>query len=86
MFWWHLHAFWEQLNDIKHHLKYDLVNTIEARGRYEYTIIAPNDEDLDGELDMWGLSGWEVVSTRRASSGEGYNREYMYEIILKKKL
>ena len=48
-------------------------------------VIAPNDAGLEKALDNVGAAGWEVVSSRRASSGEGANSTFSYELILKKR-
>jgi ribosomal protein L40E len=53
--------------------------------KWQYTVIAPSDADLEKVLNNDGADGWEVVSTRRASSGEGANSTFSYELILKKR-
>ncbi|MGA7830687.1 MAG: hypothetical protein WCA21_06995 [Terracidiphilus sp.] len=52
---------------------------------WQYTVIAPSDADLEKVLNNDGADGWEVVSSRRASSGEGANSTFSYELILKKR-
>jgi hypothetical protein len=52
---------------------------------WQYTVIAPNDSDLEKVLNNDGADGWEVVSTRRASNGEGANSTFSYELIMKKR-
>lgn len=52
---------------------------------WQYTVIAPNDADLEKVLNNDGADGWEVVSSRRASSGDGPNSAFSYELILKKR-
>lgn len=51
---------------------------------WSYAIIAPKDEDLIKELNKAGALGWEVVSARRATSGEGTLSTASYELILKR--
>jgi hypothetical protein len=53
--------------------------------RWSYMIIAPKDEDLLKQLDEAGAQGWEVISSRRASSGEGSRSTMSYEMILKRR-
>lgn len=52
---------------------------------WQYTIIAPSDDELESVLNKDGADGWEVVAARRASSGEGPNAPFSYELILKKR-
>lgn len=53
---------------------------------WEYAILAPADGQLTKELNMAGMAGYEVVSARRASSGEGSAARAAYEMILKRKV
>jgi hypothetical protein len=53
--------------------------------KWQYAVIAPNDANLEKVLNNDGADGWEVVSSRRASSGEGANSTFSYELILKKR-
>lgn len=53
--------------------------------KWEYVIIAPSDEKLESELDKLGDMGWEIVSTRRATSGSGQEVNASYEMILKRR-
>jgi len=52
---------------------------------WSYTILAPNDDNLIKDLNRAGASGWEVVSARRATSGEGAAAAASYELILKRR-
>jgi zinc ribbon protein/uncharacterized protein DUF4177 len=52
---------------------------------WQYTIIAPSDDEIESVLNKDGADGWEVVAARRASSGEGPNAPFSYELILKKR-
>jgi hypothetical protein len=52
---------------------------------WSYTVLAPKDEDLIKELNHAGALGWEVVSARRAASGEGTSSTASYEMILKRR-
>ena len=52
---------------------------------WSYAIVAPKDEDLVKELNRVGALGWEVVSARRATSGEGSTAPASYELILKRR-
>jgi len=52
---------------------------------WSYTIIAPKDENLITDLNRAGALGWEVVSARRATNGEGDNTTASYELILKRR-
>ena len=54
--------------------------TAHKQYQYQYTIIAPNDSELDAELKTAGENGWEIVSSRRAL----HNGIGIYEIILKR--
>jgi hypothetical protein len=52
---------------------------------WQYAIIAPSDADLEKILNNDGADGWEVVASRRASSGTSVNSTFSYELILKKR-
>ena len=52
---------------------------------WSYIVLAPKDEDLIKELNQAGALGWEVVSSRRATSGEGSSSTASYEMILKRR-
>lgn len=53
---------------------------INAQNYYEYTIIAPSDDNLTEAMKTAGDNGWEIISSRRAlSNGVG-----IYEIMLKR--
>lgn len=52
---------------------------------WEYAILSPADDQLTKELNTAGMAGYEVVSARRASSGEGTNSKMAYEMILKRR-
>jgi hypothetical protein len=54
-------------------------------GTWSYAILAPKDEDLTKELNEAGALGWEVVSARRATSGQGGSSTASYEMILKRR-
>ena len=51
---------------------------------WSYSIVAPKDDDLIMALNKAGAAGWEVVSARRATSGEGSTATASYELILKR--
>lgn len=53
--------------------------------KWQYTVIAPNDANLENVLDKAGADGWEVVSARRASNGDSDNPTFSYELIMKKR-
>ena len=53
--------------------------------RWSYVVLAPKDEDLIKELNQAGALGWEVVSARRATGGEGVASKAAYEMILKRR-
>jgi hypothetical protein len=50
--------------------------------QWTYIVAAPKDEDLVHTLNQLGNQGWEIVSTRRATSGDS---SPAYEMILKHK-
>lgn len=52
---------------------------------WSYLILAPKDENLIKELDRAGALGWEVVSARRATTGEGRLSTASFEMILKRR-
>jgi hypothetical protein len=52
---------------------------------WSYMVLAPKDENLFEELDKAGALGWEVVSARRATAGEGVTAKAAYEMILKRR-
>jgi hypothetical protein len=52
---------------------------------WSYVVIAPKDEELMKDLNRAGSLGWEVVSARRATSGEGSLSNASYEMILKRR-
>lgn len=53
-----------------------------SRPKWEYRVVAPGDALLIEELNELGASGWEVVSSRRATSQAGGSASY--ELILKR--
>lgn len=52
--------------------------------QWEYLIVSPPDEILASELAKRGNEGWEMVTARRAISGEGTSSKPNYEIIFKR--
>lgn len=48
---------------------------------WSYVVLAPKDDNLISELNKAGAAGWEVVSARRATSGESAT----YEMIMKRR-
>jgi hypothetical protein len=53
---------------------------------WEYKIVAPPDAAFELTINQLGKHGWEIVSARRATSGEGYSATAAYELILKRPL
>lgn len=54
---------------------------------YEFAIITPDDDYIIEELNEWGKSGWEVVSSRRASTEfEQSADKTVYELILQRRV
>jgi hypothetical protein len=51
---------------------------------WSYTVLAPKDEELLTDLNQAGALGWEVVSARRAVTGDGSSTA-SYELILKRR-
>lgn len=49
---------------------------------YEYRVEHPSDTAFSSQMNAWGDEGWELVSARRAASGDGYDRTVRYEVIL----
>jgi len=54
--------------------------------RFQFMVAAPTDSTFSLEMNELGREGWEIVSARRASSGEGYARSFSYEVILKRRI
>lgn len=52
--------------------------------RWEYAIASPSDKAFERVIDRMGSQGWELVSSRRASS-PGNGNEMNYEMIFKRK-
>jgi len=52
--------------------------------RWSYAVIAPKDEELMETLNRLGSLGWEIVSSRRATSKDGGDVKGIYEMILKR--
>jgi len=52
---------------------------------WSYAVIAPKDDQLIDTLNKAGALGWEVVSARRATSGEGKYSTAAYEMIMKRR-
>lgn len=59
------------------------VARLPSRPRWEFMLAAPRDEELEKQLDLLGLDGWEVISARRATSSDPTKR-VGYELILKR--
>lgn len=53
--------------------------------QWQYTIVAPKDEELKTTIDKLGAEGWELVSARRASDGASTSPKMSYEMIFKKR-
>jgi hypothetical protein len=53
-------------------------------GKWQYAIVAPADPVIESELNRLGAEGWEIVGSRRATSGSGYSAMAAYELILKR--
>ena len=54
---------------------------------YEFAIVTLDDDYIIEELNEWGKSGWEVVSSRRASTElEQYADKTTYELILQRRM
>ena len=52
--------------------------------RWEYSIIAIPDAQLEPEMNKPGEAGWELVFARRASDGASYKPQFSYEVIVKR--
>ena len=53
---------------------------------FEYMVAAPKDYAFDSQLTALGKQGWEVVSARRATSSNEYDKTASYEVILKRQI
>ena len=51
---------------------------------WDYRIESIKDIEFVKEMDRIGNAGWELVFARRALSGEGADREGIYEVIFKR--
>jgi hypothetical protein len=51
--------------------------------QWTYLVAAPKDEELVHTLNELGSQGWEIVSSRRATNGEGGTASY--EMVLRHK-
>jgi hypothetical protein len=63
-----------------------LISPNRAAPSWEYKIEGISDSELRSELARLGDGGWELAFARRAISGEGGERQGMYEVILKRPL
>jgi hypothetical protein len=54
-----------------------------APKQWEYRIESPPDASFTTDMNRFGSEGWELVSARRATSGE-YDHTSSYEVILKR--
>jgi hypothetical protein len=61
-----------------------LWNTFRPNTKWEYKIEAVPDLTFERSMIALGDDGWELVSARRASSGEGTLTKFSYEIIFKR--
>ena len=54
--------------------------------KWEYTIVAPSDEELAARLKVLGAEGWEIIAARRATNADpgGGRPTASYEMILKR--
>lgn len=52
--------------------------------KWEYKIEAVPDLSFESSMTTLGDDGWELISARRASSGEGKSAVFSYEIIFKR--
>ena len=60
---------------------------INAPRVYQYTLIAPSDDELFVEIDKWGVKGWEIIYMRRATGETATgDREPLYEITMKREI
>jgi hypothetical protein len=62
------------------------LNIIGIDQKYEYMITSIPDSTFSSKIDNYGQSGWELVSARRASTGDYTNSVFCYEIIFKRKI
>lgn len=54
---------------------------------YEFAIVTPDDDYIIEELNEWGKSGWEVVSSRKAYTDlEQHADKTAYELILQRRM
>jgi hypothetical protein len=56
-----------------------------ARESWEYNIVTPDDAVFVDVLDIMGRDRWELVATRRATSGDGAAARVAYECILRRR-
>jgi hypothetical protein len=63
---------------------FQIVSNFPAPHRWEYLIEAPTDANLRQRLNQLGEQGWEIVSSRRATSQEGGTTTAAYELILRR--
>lgn len=60
------------------------IGALASTPRWEYAIEAPPDDQLRQRLNALGEQGWEIVSSRRATSQESGKTAAAYELILKR--
>ncbi len=63
-----------------------LLDKKETKPQFEYMVAAPKDYLFDSQMNALGAQGWEVVSARRATSSNEYDRSASYEVILKRQI
>ncbi len=61
-----------------------LWSNLKPSPKWEYKIEAVPDVAFESGMTTLGDEGWEAVSARRASSGEGKSAVFSYEIIFKR--
>jgi len=59
-----------------------LVGWLKPAPKWEYTVISPEDANLNSKMQEMGTEGWELVFARRATSK--YSDSGSYEMILKR--
>lgn len=54
--------------------------------KWEYNVVGVMDVEFDAKMGKLGKEGWELVSARRAISGDSEARESLYECIFKREI